>query len=161
MTLPQIATLSLLTPNSQGHSTPDSSGGLSQSPGGSGARMPCVPDPMDMVQWRKEADARSETVLADFDAAIAGGEDPAVSAHRLLHGYIRWTRRSIQQFDEVTCTQLERNARQSERAVWSGIADLVSQTAGVEPAAVDRFLRIWLAVVHEATATGQAWLYAR
>jgi hypothetical protein len=116
---------------------------------------------MEMVRWRKEADARSETLLADFDAAMLNGDDPAVAAHKLLHGFMRWTQKSIRDFDTITCTPVDRNARQSERAVWSGIADLVAQTAGIEPSGVDRFLRIWLAVVHEATATGQAWLYAR
>jgi hypothetical protein len=120
-----------------------------------------IPEPMEMVQWRKEVDARAEALLTEFDGALATGGDAAVVAHNLLHGFIRWTRLSVERFSQVRCASVELDARQSEKAVWIGIADLVSQTAEVEPNGVDRFLRIWLAVVHEASATGQAWLYCR
>ena len=42
-----------------------------------------------------------------------------------------------------------------------GLADLAAQDAPRDPAGIDRFLRIWLAVVHEATATGEAWMFVR
>jgi len=161
MTLSQTAKLTLIDADSESHPTPDLPGEPSQSPGRSGAPTPDLPDPVEMVRWRKEADARSEGLLAEFDSAIARGDDAAVSAHTLLHGFMRWTRKSIRTFDVATCSPVDRNACTSERAVWTGIADLVAQTAGIEPSGVDRFVRIWLAVVHEATATGQAWLYAR
>jgi hypothetical protein len=155
----QPAMLTLLSANAPG----PLASGLAVEPHSSSLALEdrVIPDPMEMVQWRKEADARGETLLTEFDGALATGGDAAVVAHNLLHGFMRWTRLSVERFAQAPCASMDINARQSEKAVWMGIADLVAQTAEVEPNGVDRFLRIWLAVVHEASATGQAWLYCR
>lgn len=121
----------------------------------------CLPAPLDMAKWRQEADVRAEALLTEFDADILCGQDAAASAHRLIHEFMHWTRKSVQRFSSTTIGQVNKGACDSERTVWMGLADLAAQAADAEPSGVDRFLRIWLAVVHEATATGQAWLYSR
>jgi len=114
-----------------------------------------------MAKWRQEADVRAEALLTEFDADILCGQDAAASAHRLIHDFMHWTRKSIHRFGSTTQDRVDKGAYDSECTVWAGLADLAAQAADVEPGGVDRFLRIWLAVVHEATATGSAWLYAR
>jgi hypothetical protein len=152
MTASLNAVLTLLPNETEGHhppSEPVSDGGQ------------CLPAPLDMAKWRQEADVRAEALLTEFDADILCGRDAAASAHRLIHEFMRWTCKSIQCFNSTTIGRVDKAAHDSERIVWAGLADLAAQAADVEPGGVDRFLRIWLAVVHEATATGQAWLYAR
>ncbi len=119
------------------------------------------PSPMEMAQWRCEADAQMEDLLTRFDAAIVGGVEPARVAHQLLHEFMDWTRFSLRIFQVRPKTNEERLAWSREQAVWMGLADLAAQDAPRDPAGVDRFLRIWLAVVHEATATGEAWMFVR
>jgi hypothetical protein len=58
-------------------------------------------------------------------------------------------------------TEMQRSEWAKERAVWIGLADLAAQDAANDPGCVDRFLQIWLGVVHEASATGRSWLFAR
>jgi len=152
MTAPLHAVLTLVPAENEGHAPP------SESRSGGGVTLP---DPVAMARWRQEADARAEGVLTEFDAAILAGQDVAACAHRLLHDFMRWTRESIRTFDTASATSVDRAACASEHTVWMGLGDLAAQAADVAPNGVDRFLRIWLAVVHEATATGQAWLYAR
>ncbi len=152
MPAPLHAVLTLLPAEQEGLAPPSenpSDGGLS------------LPEPMKMARWRQEADVRAEAALTELDAAIIAGQDAAGAAHRLLHDFMGWTRKSIQDFDCAILSQVDKAACDNERTVWMGLADLAAQAADVEPGGVDRFIRIWLAVVHEATATGQAWLYAR
>ena len=119
------------------------------------------PSPTEMARWRCEADAQMEDLLTRFDAAIVGGVDPARVAHQLLHEFMAWTRFGLRVFDAWPRTDEERLAWSREQAVWMGLADLAAQDAPRDPAGIDRFLRIWLAVVHEATATGEAWMFVR
>jgi hypothetical protein len=114
-----------------------------------------------MARWRVIADAQMEETLSRFDSAIVGGQEPARIAHSLLHEFIIWTRSSVEKFQSGAGSHVDRAAWSREHAVWIGLADLTAQDAPRDPAGVDRFLRIWLGVVHEATATGQAWLYVR
>lgn len=152
MTPPTNAALKLLPPTNEGQALPSE-------PRSDGRQ--ALPDPLAMARWRQEADVRAEALLTEFDAAILSGQDAAGSAHRLLNDFMTWTRRSIRVFDRAQYDRVDSGACASELTVWSGLGDLAAQAADVEPGGVDRFLRIWLAVVHEATATGEAWLYAR
>jgi hypothetical protein len=119
------------------------------------------PSAMEVARWRTEADAQMEDLLTRFDAAIVGGIDPARVSHQLLHAFMGWTRSSLRIFHVRPATEAQRSAWSREYAVWTGLADLTSQDAPRDPAGVDRFLRIWLGVVHEATATGEAWMFVR
>ena len=152
MTATSNAMLTLLPAESEGQCPP------SETPSGGGKHLPA---PLAVAHWRQEADARAEAALTELDAAILSGQDAASVAHQLIHDFLGWTRESIQRFDGTTMDAVDKAAYMNERIVWMGLADLAAQAADIEPGGVDRFLRIWLAVVHEATATGQAWLYAR
>jgi len=118
------------------------------------------PSAMEMARWRFEADARLEDALARFDAAIIGGEDPGRAAHTLCHGFMEWCRKSMKRFGSGPVTSEHKREWSREQAVWLGLADLAAVDAPMDPAGVDRFLNIWLGVVHEAAATGRAWLFA-
>jgi len=119
------------------------------------------PTSAHMTQWRRTADAHLESALAEFDMAIIAGQDAARAAHTLCHGFMDWTRESVGVFHRRPTTDAQRAEWSRERAVWIGLADLAAQDAANEPASVDRFLQIWLGVVHEATATGRSWLFVR
>jgi|GEM_PF-2784486 len=123
--------------------------------GGSG-----VPAAVEMTQWRTEADAQLEDALARFDAAIIGGEEPGRAAHSLCHQFMDWSRGSLRRFRQRPVTDEQKRAWSREQAVWMGLADLAAVDAPKDPAGVDRFLMIWLGVVHEAAATGQSWLFS-
>ena len=113
-----------------------------------------------MARWRAEADAHMEDALARFDAVIIGGEDVSRAAHALTHGFMAWCRTSMGRFGAGPSDDEERRAWSREQAVWMGLADLAAGDASRDPAGVDRFLLVWLGVVHEATATGRAWLFS-
>jgi len=119
------------------------------------------PSAVAMAAWRRKADAQLELSLAQFDMAIIAGRDPARSAHSLCHGFMDWTRESVGAFQRRPSTDAQRAEWSRERAVWIGLADLAAQDASNDPASVDRFLQIWLGVVHEASATGRSWLFVR
>ena len=119
------------------------------------------PSAVAMAAWRRKADAQLELSLAEFDMAIIAGREPARSAHLLCHGFMDWTRESVGVFQRRPATNAQRAEWSRERAVWVGLADLAAQDASNDPASVDRFLQIWLGVVHEASATGRAWLFVR
>ena len=115
---------------------------------------------MEMARWRVEADARLEDALARFDSDIVGGEDPGRAAHALCLDFLEWCRKSMKRFGSRPLTNEQKRAWCREQAVWMGLADLAAVDAPMDPAGVDRFLNIWLGVVHEAAATGRSWLFA-
>jgi hypothetical protein len=119
-----------------------------------------VPTAAEMMQWRAEADAQLEDFLARFDAAIVGGTEPGRAAHSLCHRYMEWARASMGRFHRRPVTDEQKRAWSKEQAVWMGLADLAAVDAPKDPAGVDRFLMIWLGVVHEAAATGRSWLFS-
>lgn len=120
-----------------------------------------IPQASAMVSWRAKADARLESDLAQFDMQIIAGLDPARAAYDLCHGFMDWSRSSMGDFKLRPVTEMQRAEWAKERAVWIGLADLAAQDAANDPVCVDRFLQIWLGVVHEASATGRSWLFAR
>ena len=145
------ATLKLMPAQSEdSQSSPDSKPSVDGHP----------PSPVMMASWRVEADAHMEDVLARFDSAIIGGEDPCLAAHSLTHGYMAWCRASMKRFAGRPIGDEQRRNWSREQAVWMGLADLAAVDAPRDPAGVDRFLLVWLGVVHEATATGRAWLFS-
>ncbi len=119
-----------------------------------------IPTAKEMAHWRCEADAHMEDALVRFDAAIVAGEEPGRAAHRLCHHFMGWTRISLRRFGRVPMTAEQRRSWSKEHAVWTGLADLAAVDAPRDPACIDRFLVIWLGVVHEAAATGRAWLFS-
>ena len=119
------------------------------------------PHATEMARWRRQAAAQLESELAQFDMNIISGQEPARAAHTLCHGFMDWTRNSLATFGSRPTSEAQRSDWSRERAVWIGLADLASQDAANDPSSVDRFLQIWLGVVHEASATGRAWMFAR
>jgi hypothetical protein len=158
MPAPLRSSLKLLVANPQGHPT-SLSADSSSVDGEVGSTS--IPSAIMVGRWRAVADAKMEELLTTFDSSLVGGEEPARVAHSLLHEFMQWTRKSVKKFNVSISVDTDRAAWSREKAVWIGLADLAAQDAPRDPAGVDRFMRIWLGVVHEATATGQAWLYAR
>ncbi|MAY81614.1 MAG: hypothetical protein CL930_12625 [Deltaproteobacteria bacterium] len=158
MPAPLRSSLKLLVADSQDHpaSSPNDLNSVVEEAGSTS-----IPSAIVVGRWRAVADAKMEELLSTFDSALVGGEEPARVAHTLLHDFMHWTRNSVKKFQALTTDDVDRAAWSREKAVWIGLADLAAQDAPRDPAGVDRFMRIWLGVVHEATATGQAWLYAR
>ncbi len=123
--------------------------------------LPCpTPEAVAMAQWRTLADAQMEDALAHFDATILGGEDVSRAAYALTHGFMAWSRKSMALFGGRRTDEGQQREWSRERAVWMGLADLAAVDAPKDPAGVERFLLIWLGVVHEAAATGRAWLFS-
>lgn len=124
-----------------------------------GPRSLGCPSPVEMVRWRAEADAHMESALAHFDAAIIAGQEPSRAAYTLCHGFMEWCRKSMSRFNARPTNEQQKREWSREQAVWMGLADLAAVDAPRDPAGVDRFLQIWLGVVHEATAIGRSWLF--
>ena len=154
----QTAVLTLLPQDVEDLTSPPSPTTDPVVDGGLGS--PTVPTATEMVHWRGEADAQLEDALARFDAAIVGGEEPGRAAHTLCHQFMEWSRASLGRFRQRPVTDEQKRAWSREQAVWMGLADLAALDAPKDPAGVDRFLLIWLGVVHEAAATGQSWLFS-
>ena len=154
----QTAVLKLLPNDAEDLTGPESSATETVADHGPGS--PLIPAAAEMMQWRAEADAQLEDALARFDAAIIGGEDPGRAAHGLCHEYMEWSRASLRRFRQRPVTEEQKRAWSREQAVWIGLADLAAVDAPKDPAGVDRFLMIWLGVIHEAAATGQSWLFS-
>ena len=112
-----------------------------------------LPDPMDLVLWRQAAEAELERALTELDERLLRGGEIHEVQISIAAGYMKWTRRSIARF-----TSESRSADLGEVHRWQSEADRA--TAVAEPERLERFLRIWLAVIHEAAASGRASLYA-
>jgi hypothetical protein len=125
-----------------------------------GARFAPVPETSAVARWRERAESQREECLARFDLALVSGKDPNVAAREILAGFLTWTRWSARAFakspdDAFACT-----LRIQEQAAWDLLADTAADRAARDASAVDRFLHVWLTVVHEAIRTGNAPLYA-
>ncbi len=120
-----------------------------------------LPDPQDLVLWHEAAKARVELVLSDFDADLVSGVDPSLAADRCVGRFMSWSRRSAAGLVTVRGTLLiDEGLRSKERAHWNRLArDSICQADG-DPNGVERFLRVWLSVVHEAVSTGYASIHA-
>ena len=115
-----------------------------------------LPDPMDLALWRQAAEAELEREISVLDLRLLqGGEIVAVQSE-VATRYMLWTRRSIAPFGTETGRIDRRYEEESRR--WEIEADRAIALA--DPERLERFLRIWLAVVHEAAASGKASLYA-
>jgi len=136
---------------------------LSGAPHAQDARspLPDLPDPQDLVLWHEAAKARVELVMSDFDADLVSGVDPSLAADRCVGRFMSWSRRSAAGLVTVRGTLLiDEGLRSKERAYWDRLArDAICQADG-DPNGVERFLRLWLAVVHESVSTGYASLHA-
>ncbi len=117
---------------------------------------PVLPAPMVLVTWRQSAEARLEGALAEMDHRLVQGEAPRQAMAQVVDTYLLWTRRSVARFTTSPAGVAE--APTAEMRHWQGVADQVIEDG--QPELVERFLRIWLAVIHEAAASGQATLYA-
>ena len=97
-----------------------------------------------------------EAALADLDCRLIAGEDPRRAHQEVSSGFMYWTRQSVAQFSPSPLVTSDPPS--DEMRHWEQEA---AQTALYEdPDLLDRFLRIWLAVIHEAAASGLATLYA-
>jgi len=120
-----------------------------------------LPDPQDLVLWHEAAKARVELVMSDFDADLVSGVDPSLAADRCVGRFMSWSRRSAAGLVTVRGTLLvDEGLRSKERAHWDRLArDAICQADG-DPNGVERFLRVWLSVVHGAVSTGYASIHA-
>jgi hypothetical protein len=111
---------------------------------------------MDLAHWRRSAEACLEDALTDLDYRMLGGEDIDSAQHRVVDALMLWTRRSLGQF--VEGGSFDSRPESPEMRHWDKVADRA--IADGTPEQLERFLRIWLAVIHEAAALGRASLYA-
>jgi hypothetical protein len=111
---------------------------------------------MDLAQWRQAAEARMEDAMADLDHRLVQGEDIESAQHHVVDGFMVWTRRSVHRF--VDGPLVASQPKSVEMRHWERVADRA--VADHAPEQLERFLRIWLAVIHEAAALGCASLYA-
>ena len=153
----QTAVLKLLPNDAEDLTGPESSATETVADHGPGS--PLIPAAAEMMQWRAEADAQLEDALARFDAAIIGGEDPVVLL--TVSATNTWmVAREPPTFSSAPVTE-EQKARVVEGAGGlDGTRGFAAVDAPKDPAGVDRFLMIWLGVIHEAAATGQSWLFS-
>jgi hypothetical protein len=117
---------------------------------------PVLPDPMDLARWRQKAEAQLEGALAELDHRLLRGEHAGEVLEQVVDTYMLWSRRSVAQFTSDIGTI--GGAPSPEVRHWEGVADQV--IGDEQPELVERFLRIWLAVIHEGAASGRATLYA-
>ena len=115
-----------------------------------------LPEPMQIARWRQAAEARMEMCVAEIDTRIVAGDDLTTAQRETVIGFMNWTRRSLSIF--VSTGRISGVDGDQEMHHWEQEA---SRVFGLdEPEYLDRFLRIWLAVIHEAAASGRASLYA-
>ena len=120
-----------------------------------------LPDPMSVAVWRMSAEARLEGALSEYDQGLLDGLEPSVAASGPVERFMTWTRQSVRPYAGARGrTVVGQTLRTGESNHWQKLAQRSIESAATDPAGVDRFLRVWLAVVHEATATGYAALYA-
>ena len=126
-------------------------------------RGPIPPDAMAIARWRQEADARRELALAGFDEGLLTGLDADTAARGAIGEFMGWVRDSIVPLARLSSPGgagvVSEVLRRQEKDHWGLMADRAARLAEHSPDGVDRLLRIWLAVVHEAAATGFAALY--
>ena len=125
-----------------------------------GSRFAQVPEAEAVERWRERAESQREECLARFDLALVSGKDPAVAAREILAGFLTWTRWSARAFAKSSDDGLAGALRVQEQATWDLLADTAAGRSSRDASAVDRFLDVWLTVVHEAIRTGNAPLYA-
>jgi hypothetical protein len=125
-----------------------------------GARFVQVPEAEAVEHWRERAESQREECIARFDLALVAGKDPNVAAREILAGFLTWTRWSARAFAKGPDDGLACLLRVQEQAAWDLLADTAADRAARDASAVDRFLDVWLTVVHEAIRTGNAPLYA-
>ena len=117
---------------------------------------PVLPDPMDLARWRQKAEAQLEGALAELDHRLRRGEHTSEVLEQVVDTYMLWSRRSVAPFTPDVGSIVGPPSPEMRR--WEGVADQVIEDE--QPELVERFLRIWLAVIHEGAASGQATLYA-
>jgi len=125
-----------------------------------GARFAPVPEAEAVERWRERAESQREECLARFDLALVSGKDPNAAAREIFAGFLTWTRWSARAFAKSPDDGLACLLRVQEEAAWDLLADTAAARAARDASAVDRFLDVWLTVVHEAIRTGNAPLYA-
>jgi hypothetical protein len=126
-----------------------------------GARFVPVPAAELVSRWLKRAESQRDECLARFDLALVAGKEPTPAAREILAGFLAWTRWSAREFTKGAAPDaLAAMLRTQEVRLWDQLADTAAAGASREAATVDRFLQVWLGVLHEAIRTGNAPLYA-
>ena len=118
------------------------------------------PDPEDVERWLGVARARLEGCLSTYDADLVEDVDPCLAAERGVRRFMAWCRRSAAALVTVRGSLVvDDDLRTRERIHWDREAREAISRAEVDPNGVERFLRLWLAVVHDAVSTGYASLH--
>ncbi len=120
---------------------------------------PFLPCPADMAAWRRIADLQLEKVLTNFDDLLLREGSVEEAAARSLREFQTWVRRSLSALPtQNAMTMLGARAVYDEREAWQK-RDQESVLLSVsDPGAVDRHMRLFLAMAHEVTARGYASL---
>jgi len=122
---------------------------------------PPPPEPAAFADWRREAAARLESSLAEFDGRLVGGEEPTRAARRTVESVMLWVRRSLMRFStEEGAARMGAYLRRGETALWNDLAEQVIQRAADDPGGVESFLGLFVELAAEAAETGFASLVA-
>jgi hypothetical protein len=126
-----------------------------------GSRFVGHPEPEAVRNWLGRAEAQRDECIARFDLALISGNASTVVAREILAGFLAWTRWSAREFTRTAARDdLATILRAQEQVLWDLMADSAAASAERDARTVDRFLQVWLTVLHEAIRTGNAPLYA-
>ncbi len=124
-------------------------------------RTTLLPEPSDMVRWRREADLRVEAALTGFDDQLIRGQAAPGAARKCVEEVMAWVRESIGAHATDGGTALVgRQLRRREAERWDRLGDRVVDGADADPDGVERFLRLFVGMAHEVSARGYATLVA-
>ena len=120
---------------------------------------PCVPRAADMAAWRRIADLQLEKVLTGYDDLLVRGVSASNAAEQAILEFQTWVDRSLAALPtERAMTMLGARTVRDERARWRGLGQKSAVESAADPSALDRFLRLYLGMAHEAAARGFASL---
>jgi hypothetical protein len=126
-----------------------------------GMRLAERPEPNRVAGWLLRAELEREAVLTRFDVLLITGSDAMIAAQQVVTDFLRWTRATAAEFvSGAAYDPLTTTLRAQEKVLWDLLAESAAVGAVHDPGTVDRFLRVWLTVLHEAIRTGNASLYA-
>ena len=110
-----------------------------------------------MVGWRQEADARLEAILAGFDHLLLSGETAKSLARRAIGEWMSWVLHSLQ---ALGGHGLMSSVAPAEGGVdWLTDAEEAAEASELDPHALDRFLRLHLAMTHEMAARAMTMVH--
>ncbi len=124
-------------------------------------RMVRLPTPDRLARWRKTANVRSDSALAEFDAVLLREGDVRVAARKAIDDVATWVRATARELATAEGTEIVRGVtRQRAAEAWQLRSEAVVERAVDDPDAVDRHLRLFVGTAYEAAAQGYAAIVA-